>query len=182
MAASLPTGAQPISSARLESSSVIDVRLNLIDRSVKSVQLARNVKEDVEIVAEVAIGSGILDVVTLRQQNPADSTSVLRQRTAVPQALESDTSLAPGRRPPPRVLQCLRSQISDPVLRLPARLHERFAPSPPHHMGPLASVPRPLPPVSRALSRGDRSFCLARSEDRYAEDLRQGAARHQSSN
>src|SRR5687768_5544135 len=133
-------------------------------------------------VAEVAIGSGIRDVVTLRQQNPADSTSVLRQRTAVPQALESDTSLAPVRRLPPRVPEFLRSQISDPVLRLHARPHERFAPSPPHHNGATSSVPRPLAPASRALSMGDRSFCLAQSEDRYAEDLRQGAARHQSSN
>jgi hypothetical protein len=84
------------------------------ERSVNILQLACKLKEDLAIIAEVAIGSGILDAVTLRQQNPANWTSVLRQRTAAPQALEQDISVAPERRPRPRVPEFLRSQISDP--------------------------------------------------------------------
>src|SRR5688572_29615562 len=83
--------------------------IELNDASVQSARLYM-VKR---YVGKQVTGFGILDLVMLRQQNPADSTLVLHQRMVVPQALGQDTSLAPERRPRPRVPECLRSVIWD---------------------------------------------------------------------
>jgi hypothetical protein len=61
-------------------------------------------------------GFGIPDVVTLRQQNPVNSTSVLRQRTVVLPAPEQGTSLGPERPRQPKVPESLHSQISSHAL------------------------------------------------------------------
>jgi hypothetical protein len=59
---------------------------------------------------------GIPDVLMLRQQSPADSIWVSRQRTVVPPALEQDTFLAPERHRRLTIPESLRSRISGPAL------------------------------------------------------------------